>query len=82
MAKRVAGPPVAPPPLGALMHDTKTDRIGVVMHLGRTMAFLRPRGGGIEWEAMFEDLQTADRYDELRSRVSELNANSSYRWPS
>jgi tartrate dehydratase alpha subunit/fumarate hydratase class I-like protein len=49
-----------------------------VMAVDAGRVFVRPKGGGCEWEAAAGDLCPADSRAELRSRVSELNALS--RW--
>lgn len=74
---RVKIPP--PPLLGALVRDTSSDRVGVVMDVRGTSVYLRPPGGGIEWTVLPEELEPADRLDELRARVGELNANGKFR---
>lgn len=66
------------PAVGAVVHDTKRDRVGVVMAIHAGRIFLRPKGGGCEWEAAGDDLCPVDPRAELRSRVRELNALS--RW--
>jgi hypothetical protein len=74
---RVKFPP--PPELGALVRDITIDRVGVVMDVCGNNVYLRPQGGGVEWTALPEELEPADRYDELRARVGELNTNSRWR---
>lgn len=66
------------PAVGDLAYDGRLDRVGRVMALGRTYAVLRPSGGGLEWEVPLGHLHQAERAEELRSRVAELNASS--RW--
>lgn len=65
---RRPGPPAAPAWLevGAAALDTRCDRVGVVMSIGLRLGsaqlagedriWLRPEGGGREWEALVEDL--------------------------
>ncbi|QMU68145.1 hypothetical protein [Streptacidiphilus sp. P02-A3a] len=62
--------------VGSLARDRRRDRVGVVMARYAGEVYLRPLGGGVEWTARAEDLLPADRRDELRARVGELNANS------
>lgn len=62
--------------VGSLVRDQQRDRVGVVMARYGGEVYLRPLGGGIEWTARAEELQPADRRDELRARVGELNAHS------
>jgi hypothetical protein len=42
---------------GALVRDTKRDRIGIYMGRAGRYAMLRPIGGGQEWETLPEDLR-------------------------
>ncbi|NYI05804.1 hypothetical protein FHU37_002747 [Allostreptomyces psammosilenae] len=74
-----------PPAVGTLVYDADAKRQGVVMdHLdGRT--FLRPVGGGTEWEADPRSLQSpmsaadsGDWRERLRARVAQANRES--RW--
>lgn len=58
---------------GTLMHDKRSDRIGVVMELLLGSVFLRPVHGGQEWQASPEDLERVDRAAELSARVAEVN---------
>ncbi|QMU78751.1 hypothetical protein GXW83_26625 [Streptacidiphilus sp. PB12-B1b] len=64
-------------PLGALVRDTRRDRVGVVQAHLFGMVFLRPKGGGCEWEARPEDVAPADERDDFRARLADLNAASS-----
>ena len=64
--------------VGALVLDSKRDRVGVVQAVLNGRVYLRPQGGGIEWDSLPGDLVAADRMDELRARVCELNANSGF----
>ncbi|QMU75785.1 hypothetical protein GXW83_08575 [Streptacidiphilus sp. PB12-B1b] len=59
------------------MRDTRRDRVGVVMGAFGARVYLRPAGGGVEWDAAPADLEPADGRAELRARVAELNAESS-----
>jgi hypothetical protein len=45
------------PVVGALVRDTKRDRVGVYMGQGGPYAMLRPVGGGLEWQAHPADLR-------------------------
>ncbi|MBC3842351.1 hypothetical protein GXW82_25660 [Streptacidiphilus sp. 4-A2] len=58
------------------MRDRAQDRVGVVMGRLAGLVYLRPLGGGVEWTTRDRDLEPADRQDELRARVGELNSNS------
>ncbi len=63
--------------VGTRMHDVVHDRVGVVMEVKPQWVFLRPVHGGVEWQAMPEDLEPAAPVDrstaELRARVAEVN---------
>ncbi|MFH8616911.1 hypothetical protein ACH4E8_17785 [Streptomyces sp. NPDC017979] len=63
--------------VGALAYDTVEKRCGVVMDVHGSLIALRPRHGGIEWDARRENVRTATVDDRLRSALTELNANSS-----
>jgi hypothetical protein len=71
------------PRVGTLMRDTKRDRVGVVMGELAGLIYLRPVGGGIEWDACASDLERADGHAQaearaqLRARLAEMNAASS-----
>jgi hypothetical protein len=66
-----------PPARGTLAVDTSRDRLGVVMDHRGPYLQLRPRGGGIEWDALAEDVRAATQDDRLRLSVRELNERSS-----
>jgi len=59
-----------------LIHDMRRDVIGVVMEVGPRWVFLRPVGGGLEWQALPEDLEPIDRAAELSAWVAEANRRS------
>jgi len=48
-----------PPRLGALLHDTATGRLGVLMDVLGGAFWLRPASGGLEWEARPCDVRPA-----------------------
>jgi hypothetical protein len=62
---------------GALMYDKRRDRFGIVQARMAGLVYLRPKGGGREWEARPEELEPAEARAELRSRLAEMNAASS-----
>ncbi|WP_329315023.1 hypothetical protein [Streptomyces sp. NBC_01262] len=64
--------------LGTLALDTKTDRVGQVMARQGGRLYLRAVTGGREWEAEPADVRSADATDELRARVSAVNADSGW----
>ena len=47
-------------------------------HIGLAGADLRAVTGGLEWEAVPDDVRSADATDELRARVAEVNAYSGW----
>lgn len=49
--------------LGSLAVDTKDDRLGVVMAREGGVYQLRPLRGGVEWDALPENLRTATAAD-------------------
>lgn len=53
-------PTTRPPRLGALLHDTATGRLGVLMDVLGGAFWLRPASGGLEWEARPCDVRPAD----------------------
>ena len=72
------------PGVGALVRDHKKDRVGVVMGELAGLVYLRPVGGGVEWNARWADLEQlepaaedASGHARLRARVAEMNAASS-----
>ncbi|MGW6267488.1 MULTISPECIES: hypothetical protein [unclassified Streptomyces] len=69
----------AVPDVGAVAVDTATGRVGVVMEKGPSRVYLRPPGGGKEWEAEQGSVRRADRHEELQVKVARVNAES--RWP-
>ncbi|MFI1830109.1 hypothetical protein ACH41E_27280 [Streptomyces sp. NPDC020412] len=66
---------------GALVFDSGANRLGVVMEVCGSLVALRPRGGGIEWDARRENVRAATVDDRLRPVLAELNAFSSRRAP-
>jgi hypothetical protein len=64
------------PEVGAWVRDTRRDKVGRVMgHVG-THVQLRPRGGGLEWDADPDDLEPVTASESLSTRVAEANARS------
>ncbi|MFA3843316.1 hypothetical protein [Streptomyces aureus] len=69
-------PPIA---LGALVLDTQTDRVGVVMGRVGPHLQLRPPGGGVEWDAPPDAVLTAGTLEILRAKVTEQNHRGTMR---
>ena len=67
------------PGIGALMLDTRRNRVGVVMGELAGLVYLRPVGGGVEWDSRWADLEPAGEpaHARLRARVAQMNAASS-----
>ncbi|MEU2111484.1 hypothetical protein [Streptomyces sp. NPDC019507] len=59
--------------VGQLGYDKKTDSVGEIMGFEGGRYFLRPIGGGKEWQVAPEDLAEPDAQARLRARVSERN---------
>lgn len=64
--------------VGALVVDAALDRVGVLMGEVGGRVQLRPVGGGLEWDAMPDEVRPATAYDELRARVGQANADSGW----
>jgi hypothetical protein len=67
----------ASPTIGTLVKDSR-GRVGKVMAVGSSMAFLRPVGGGLEWEARIDTLVPVTASEQLSPRIAEANARSSW----
>jgi hypothetical protein len=65
---------------GELVLDESSGRVGVVMDVLDGRVYLRPPGGGTEWEADPRNVRAAGPEEELRARVAEANAASVRRW--
>ncbi|MDF3140374.1 MULTISPECIES: hypothetical protein [unclassified Streptomyces] len=63
----------APAENGALVVDTKTNKIGYAMGNEGPHVQLRPPGGGREWDAAPNEVRHATDTEVLRARVTELN---------
>ncbi|MFI6285792.1 hypothetical protein ACIBCM_13720 [Streptomyces sp. NPDC051018] len=79
MADRSEGPQEEDPQLavGALVFDIRRKSLGVVMDTEWDRLYLRPPGGGIEWDASRADLRPATVMDRIRPALAELNEHSS-----
>lgn len=64
------------PGVGALAHDTSRDRVGVVMAREPGRVYLRPRGGGKEWDAKPGEVVPINAEEALRRQVREANERS------
>lgn len=65
-----------PPRVGETVRDTRRDLVGVVMgRLGRHL-WLRPLGGGREWDVEPEALERLSRDEVLIAHLALVNARS------
>lgn len=64
------------PRVGEPARDVRTDRIGVVMAVDGGRTYLRPLGGGREWEASAADIRSITPHEELSARLAVANARS------
>ncbi|MFI2760193.1 hypothetical protein ACH5A3_15120 [Streptomyces echinatus] len=64
------------PGIGALAKDTVSGRIGVVMGEVGARVQIRPVGGGIEWEALPDNVVALSAREELTARLTTRNGNS------
>ncbi|GHF18132.1 hypothetical protein GCM10017776_40000 [Streptomyces griseoluteus] len=64
------------PGIGALAKDTASGRIGVVMGEVGARVQIRPMGGGIEWDAMPDNVVAPTAREELSARLAIRNGNS------
>lgn len=67
--------------VGRLARDTKRDRVGTVMEIEPERVWLRPPGGGREWEAEREAVRPLSVSEELSAKVAAANANGRWRAP-
>ncbi|MFI8878450.1 hypothetical protein [Streptomyces sp. NPDC055243] len=66
----------AVPDVGAVAVDIATGRVGVVMERGPSRVYLRPPGGGKEWETEHGSVRKANPHEELQAKVAMVNAES------
>ncbi|MFF9013452.1 hypothetical protein ACF09C_10870 [Streptomyces sp. NPDC014870] len=64
------------PDIGEVAKDLASGRIGVVMGEVGGRVQLRPMRGGIEWEAMPDDVVAPKAREELSARLDVRNSNS------
>jgi hypothetical protein len=68
------------PERGTLARDTLSDRVGVVVDRMGRRVWLRPCGGGREWDVPIEEIEpltdAAEPADTLRAKVAEVNRRS------
>ncbi|MFJ7261006.1 hypothetical protein ACIQV2_12635 [Streptomyces globosus] len=66
----------ARPGVGELARDQKTGRVGLVMGDIGGRVQKRPTNGGIEWDAMPDDVATPEARQRLSVRLAVENNNS------
>lgn len=72
-----ASPAAHPAPVvGRLAHDTRLDRVGLVMEVTRKHVWLRPAYGGREWEADRSVVRGMSPREELSARLAAANAET------
>ncbi|MEU3184830.1 hypothetical protein ABZ707_11590 [Streptomyces sp. NPDC006923] len=76
MLVRMASNQQTRPGISELAKDTATGRIGVVMAEVGARVQMRPVGGGIEWDAMPDDVVAPPAREELSARLAIKNGNS------
>ncbi len=64
------------PGIGELAKDTASGRIGVVMDEVGARVQIRPVGGGVEWDALPNNLVAPSAREELSARLAIKNGNS------
>ncbi|MCT7351398.1 hypothetical protein N4P33_04335 [Streptomyces sp. 15-116A] len=64
------------PPVGSLVVDTRSERVGVVMGHQGPYVQLRPYGGGKEWDADPGAVRQATPAERLRAATAYANARS------
>ncbi|MFB7654114.1 MULTISPECIES: hypothetical protein [unclassified Streptomyces] len=76
MLVRMASNQQTRPGLGELAKDTASGRIGVVMGAVGARVQIRPVGGGLEWDALPDNVVVPTAREELSARLAIRNANS------
>ncbi|MEV0468934.1 hypothetical protein [Streptomyces prunicolor] len=76
MLVRMASNRQTGPGIGELAKDTSRGRIGIVMGEVGARVQIRPVGGGIEWDALPDNVVAPTAREELSVRLAIKNANS------
>ena len=61
------------PEIGATAFDSTTDSVGVVMAVHPNQVFLRPIGGGVEWESRPQQVRPATVAEEVSAKNAAAN---------
>ncbi|MFF5402458.1 hypothetical protein ACFY8K_11260 [Streptomyces misionensis] len=64
------------PPVGSHAVDTGSGRVGIVMAYEGAGVWLRPYGGGREWEAEVGAVRAASPAERIRAETAYVNARS------
>ncbi|MFF8845465.1 hypothetical protein ACF08N_22525 [Streptomyces sp. NPDC015127] len=64
------------PGIGDLAKDTANGKLGIVMGEIGGRVQMRPVGGGIEWDAMPDNVVSPKAREELSARLAVRNANT------
>ncbi|MFJ8230719.1 hypothetical protein ACIQ9E_12285 [Streptomyces sp. NPDC094448] len=64
------------PEIGGTARDTVRNKVGRVMDRTHTRYWLRPLGGGIEWDVPAADLRPVTASELLSTAVTEANERS------
>ncbi|MCM2577321.1 hypothetical protein [Streptomyces meridianus] len=62
------------PEVGSVARDAARDEVGEVMEVQEGRIFLRPLGGGREWDALPEDIEQLTAWEEHRARDTAARA--------
>jgi hypothetical protein len=76
MLVRMASNQQTRPGIGELAKDTASGRIGVVMGEVGARVQIKPIGGGVEWDAMPDNVVALTAREELSARLAIRNGNS------
>ncbi|WP_432068251.1 hypothetical protein [Streptomyces sp. C10-9-1] len=68
------------PAVGALVVDTRADRLGEFRGVVGPYWSLRPIGGGVEWDAEPQRVRPADPTERLHAETARVNARSRGEW--
>ncbi|MEU2925438.1 hypothetical protein ABZ636_10315 [Streptomyces sp. NPDC007251] len=76
MLVRMASNQQTRPGIGELAKDTASGRIGVVMGEVGARVQIRPVGGGVEWDALPDNVVALTAREELSARLAIRNGSS------
>ncbi|WP_410537896.1 hypothetical protein [Streptomyces sp. KL2] len=62
--------------VGSVARDLRDGRIGDVMDVHPGRVWLRPLGGGREWDAKPDDVRPLTAHEQLSARLAAANARS------